>query len=119
MTNRVFWLIIAMAAIWTVIFSAGLKPILYSTLQSRQALELYEPEVAKAFTESERMIEGCLAVEAPDELTIGTDGACAAFGMWALRMTEKFGCIYVTNEWVPSAKNPITHEWAQVLAEGY
>jgi len=118
MTNRVFWLIIAMAAIWTVIFSAGLKPVLYSTLQSQQALELYEP-IGATFTESEQLVDGCMAVQAPEEMTLGTDGACAAFGMWALRMTEKYGCIYVTNEWVPSAKNPITHEWAQVLAEGY
>ena len=64
-----------------------------------------------------------LSVELDRALTSGSDGACQAAGQVILHMLEQMPegwAIYVTNEWVPSAKNPIDLGWARVLADdGY
>lgn len=55
-------------------------------------------------------------------LTSGSDGACQAAGMTIQYIIEELGTewrVYVVNDWVPSKKNPIDHEWAKKLAEGY
>ena len=36
-----------------------------------------------------------------------------------LEQIEKYdGCIYIVNDgWIPTAKNPVTREWAEYLVE--
>lgn len=54
--------------------------------------------------------------------TRGDDGSCQAFGALVFNMLSVLPggwAIYVTNDWVPSKKNPIDLAWAEELAEGY
>lgn len=54
--------------------------------------------------------------------TRGDDGSCEAFGSLVYNILDEIPDgwqLFVTNEWVPSAKNPISKPWAKVLAEGY
>lgn len=63
-----------------------------------------------------------LFIELDPALTIGSDGACQAAGALILNILEELPegwNVYVTNDWVPSAQNPINIAWARVLAEGY
>lgn len=63
-----------------------------------------------------------LYVKVSEQLTLGDDGSCAAFGMVMLNMLEQMPdgwAIYVTNSWIPSKHNPIDLKWARVLAKGY
>ena len=61
-------------------------------------------------------------VELNDQFTTGSDGACQGAGMVILHILKelpKGWRVHVTNEWVPSRKNPIDIEWAKHLSEGY
>ena len=61
-------------------------------------------------------------VQLSELLVTGSDGACQGAGMVVLAILENLEPgwkVYVTNEWVPSRKNPIDIEWARYLAEGY
>ena len=57
-----------------------------------------------------------------DYFTRGDDGSCQAFGTLVNNileeMPEGWG-IFVTNEFVPSSKNPIDLGWSRTLAKGY
>lgn len=51
-----------------------------------------------------------------------TDSACQAFGIMCVRLLDIYDDgwqLEVTGDFVPSAKMPITLEWAKQLAEGY
>ncbi|MGW8180036.1 MAG: hypothetical protein ACWGQW_14935 [bacterium] len=63
-----------------------------------------------------------LFVQVDSYFTGGSDGACESFGWLMVNMLDEMPAgwkIFVTNEWVPSKENPISKEWAAVLAEGY
>lgn len=55
-------------------------------------------------------------------LVTGSDGACQVAGMVILTIIETIGTnwqVHITNDWVPSKKNPIDYQWAKELAKGY
>ena len=63
-----------------------------------------------------------LYVRVDNAFTNGSDGACESFGVLMNNMLEDMPegwGIFVTNEFVPSSKNPIDLGWSRTLAKGY
>lgn len=64
----------------------------------------------------------CKEVELPTWCSIGTDATCQACGQYMLKLIEdnNYNCILITNKgYIPTAKNPVTHGYAKILASGY
>jgi hypothetical protein len=63
-----------------------------------------------------------LYVRLSDKLVSGSDGACQSAGIVINSIIEDKGedwKVFVTNDWVPSKRNPIDIGWSRELKKGY
>lgn len=61
-------------------------------------------------------------IKVDNYFTNGSDGACESFGALVNNILSELPDgwqLYIMNDWVPSARNPIDLEWSKELAEGY
>lgn len=63
----------------------------------------------------------CMVIELNDQFLTGTDGACAATGMFLVDLFKKYPhlkTIVIANQgWIPSLYRTVDREWAECLAD--
>jgi len=65
---------------------------------------------------------GCLEYELPERVLDGSDGSCLAAAMIMKDALERYDvdCLYIINKgFIPTAKNPVTRQWIEILLQGY
>jgi hypothetical protein len=69
----------------------------------------------KAYNTKKKFLE----IEIHGYYTLGTDSACLAFGRFVKSLTDIDPnlSIWVTGRFVPSLYNPISRDWAKILAD--